>query len=443
MLIDFNKYLDNTLKLPSAKRILLTISGGADSIVMLDLFSKTVYKCGIAHCNFHLRGNESDKDEKLVKKLTQKYGYPFYKIDFDTEKYASENSISIEMAARELRYNWFEKIRKENEYDYIATAHHKDDVIETFFMNLARGTGIRGLSGIKTISGNVIRPIIFADRSQIMDYISDNQLEYREDASNNDVKHKRNKLRHDIIPEFAEINLAYKQNILKTIEHLNVTGQILKEKLNELKLDIIEKKEDQLFFSIEKLKKLRPLSFYLFEMLSDYGFNPDQVESISKSINGLSGKSFYTHTHELIKDREYLIITLKKKKQKISIKISVNENAVLLSGEHYLKIKSINRTKNFKIPRQLNIAALDKDKLHFPMEIRNWQKGDYFYPIGMNQKKKLSDFFVDNKFSKIKKEQTLLLVSNGKIVWVIGQRIDNRFKITDSTENIMQINLIK
>ena len=437
MLIDFNTYLHNTLKLSPAKKILLTISGGADSVVMLDLFSKAGYTCGVAHCNFHLRGSESDKDEELVRELARKYNYSFYNIDFDTNLYASQNGISIEMAARELRYDWFEKIRKENHYDYIAAGHHKDDVIETFFMNLARGTGIRGLSGIKPISGKVIRPILFTDKEQIMDYITDNKLEYREDDSNNDVKFKRNKLRHEIIPEFAEINPAYKQNILKTIERLNTIGQILKDKLNELRTDIVEENDDQLLFSISKLKELKPLSFYLFELLYPYGFNVEQVESIIDSIDGISGKSFYSQIYELIKDREYLIVIQKQKRQKVSIKISNNQSIVHLIGKLYLKIKSVNRTKKFKIPRQLNIAALDKDKLKFPLVIRNWKAGDYFYPIGMKQKKKLSDFFIDNKFTKIEKEKTLLLISKGEIVWVIGHRLDNRFKITDSTENIL------
>ncbi|RLD77103.1 MAG: tRNA lysidine(34) synthetase TilS [Bacteroidetes bacterium] len=425
----FNTYLDNTLKLTSARSILLTISGGADSIVMLDLFSKTGYKCGVAHCNFHLRGDKSNKDEKLVRELAKKYNYPFYQIDFFTTNYATQKGISIEMAARELRYNWFEKVRRENGYDYIATGHHQDDVIETFFINLARGTGIRGLSGIKPVSGNLIRPILFADHQQILSYIKENKLEYREDASNYDVKYKRNKLRQDIIPELAEINPAYKQNILKTIERLNITNNILKEKLSEIKANVVEEKDEQLLFNISKLKELEPLNFFLFELLFPYGFNGEQVESIIKSFDGISGKSFYSSTYELIKDRNYLIIIPKQKTKRFSLKISDKLSVVKLKDNSSLQIKSISRTKGFKIPQQLNIAALDKDKLHFPLEIRNWQKGNYFYPIGMKQKKKLSDFFVDNKFSKIEKEKALLLISKGEVVWVIGHRLDNGIKL--------------
>jgi len=435
----FENFIQKNIRLKKTNSLLLAISGGADSVAMLHLFSKTAYECGIAHCNFHLRGEESDKDGELVEKLAKKYNYPFHKIDFDTKKYSSENGTSIEMAARELRYNWFEKIRDENNYDFIATAHHKDDIIETFFINLARGTGIRGLSGIKALSGKLIRPVLFADRVQILNYINENRLEYREDASNNDVKFKRNKLRHDIIPLFAEINPAHKQNMLKTIERLNITQQILNDKIGEIKANVVDEKDGQLFFSIPKLKQLNNLSFYLFELLNPYGFNGDQVESMVKSIDGIPGKSFYSVTHELIKDRENFILVPKYKKIQHSIQVSDSKGTVVLYGESKLQIKSISRTKGFKIPQQNDIVALDRDKLNFPLEIRNWQKGDYFYPIGMNRKKKLSDFFIDNKFTKIEKEKTLLLVSNGKIVWLISYRLDNRFKITDKTENILQI----
>jgi len=436
----FNEFYTYTAKLFNKQnKILLAISGGADSVAMLDLFSKTSYMCGVAHCNFHLRAKESDKDEELVKNLAGKYNYPYFKIDFETKKYATENKISIEMAARELRYNWFEKIRQDNDYQHIATAHHQDDLIETFFINLARGTGIRGLSGIKPKSGKVVRPILFADRAQIMAYINHEKLKYREDTTNYDVKFKRNKLRNDIIPEFVEINQAYKKNILKTIERLNFTNQILQKSINKVKADVVHEKDQQLFFNIAKLKQIAPLNFHLFELLYPYGFNGEQVDSIVESIDGISGKCFYSATHQLVKDRDYLIVALKQNKLTKPILIANNQSIANISEQLSLQINTISITKSFKITKQANIATLDKDKLHFPLEIRNWQKGDYFYPIGMGRKKKLSDFFIDNKFSKIEKEKTQLLISEEKIVWIIGHRIDNRYKITSSTKNILII----
>ena len=443
MYSNFINFIQEIINIEKSKKLLLTIGGGADSVVMLDLFARNGYECGVAHCNFHLRGSDSDKDEELVKKLSKKYNYSFYKIDFDTEKYASDNGISIEMAARKLRYEWFEKIRLENNYDYIATAHHSDDVIETFFMNLARGTGIRGLSGIKALSGNIIRPILFADKEQINNYVLENKLEYRNDISNDDVKFKRNKLRHDIIPEFGSINPAYKQNILKTIERLNITNKILQEKITEIKAEIIEEKNDQLFIDIYKLKKLNKPNFHLFELLHPFGFNGGQTEQIIESLDGISGKIFYSNTHQLIKDRNNLIIVKKQQSEKELQDISEYQNIVKIKGVNFLELKTIKRTSDFKISYKLNIATLDKDKLKFPLKLRYWQKSDYFYPIGMNKRKKLSNFFIDNKFSKIEKDRTLLLVSEDNIVWIIGHRIDNRYKITDKTKNIVQISLIE
>ncbi len=439
MLNDFNTYWTNTLNLLPKNSVLLAVSGGADSVAMLNLFSKTNFECGIAHCNFHLRNEESDKDALFVKELAKKYDYQLFTINFDTEKYATEKGISIEMAARELRYNWFEKIRNENNYDYIATAHHKNDVIETFFLNLARGTGIRGLSGIKAISGKLIRPIIFAEREQILDYINKNSLEYREDTSNKDVKIKRNKLRHDIIPQLAEINPAYQKNIIETIERLDITNEILKNRVNEVAQTILTKKGNQVLISIKKLKEQVYSNFFLFEILNPYGFNQSQIKDIINVTDGISGKIFNSPTHQIVKDREHFILLPIKTSNTFSIEISDDQQKIKLTNNNYLKIETFSNTENFIIQKQTNIGVLDKDKLQFPLEVRSWETGDYFYPIGMKQKKKLSDFFIDNKFSKIEKEKTLLLISTKKIVWIIGHRLDNRFKITDKTKNIIQI----
>lgn len=436
---NFDTYLKNTLKLAAENNILLAVSGGADSVAMLDLFAKAGFKCGIAHCNFRLRGKESDKDEELVAKLAKKYNFPFYKIAFDTKKHASDKGISIEMAARELRYVWFEKIRLENNYDFVATAHHRSDLIETFFMNLVRGTGIRGLSGIKPISGKLVRPLLFTDREQILNYIDKNILEYREDASNKDVKIKRNKFRHDIIPQLAEINPAYKKNIIETIERLNITNEILKEKVTGLEKKITTKNQDYVQINIHKLKEQTHARFFLFEILAPFGFNKSQTKDIFNALDGISGKSFYSTNYKLIKERGHLLILPNEQTKQISFKLQASQIKLNLQKHGLFELKEFEKTADFKIPHQLDTAALDKDKLQFPLEIRNWRAGDYFYPIGMNKRKKLSDFFIDNKFSNIEKKEALLLVSANKIVWIIGHRIDNRFKITGQTKNIWQI----
>lgn len=442
MLEQFKSYLKNKLFLSKNDKVLLAVSGGKDSVVMLDLFARCAYKIAVAHCNFHLRGTESMLDEQLTEKLTQKYKVPYYKIDFDTYAYAEKKRISIEMAARELRYNWFEKIRQENAYDYIATAHHSDDVVESFFLNLARGTGIRGLSGIKAKSNRIIRSLLFTNRNQIEEYIQKNELKYREDSSNKDIRFKRNKLRHDIIPQFAEINSAYKENILKSIDLLNITNDILQEKITEIRTEICSEKDIHVFFDIKKISTLKHRAFYLFELLAPYGFNATQVEDIINSLNGISGKTFFSDKYQIVKDRAYLILSPIDDKNKYDIiHFSENELMLMINPSTALNIEYKQISKDFRIPTSNKIAALDKDKLKFPLTIRPWKNGDYFYPLGMNQKKKLSDFFIDKKIPTIKKRNILVLISGNDIVWVIGYRIDNRYKIHPDTKNIMQISL--
>ncbi len=450
MLEQFKSYLKNTLFLKEKDKILLAVSGGKDSVVMLDLFAHSGYKFAVAHCNFHLRGIASYLDAQLTQELAKKYKARFYRTDFDTYTYAEEKGISIEMAARELRYDWFEKIRKENAYNYIATAHHSDDVIETFFLNLVRGTGIRGLSGIKAKSNRLIRPLLFANRNQIEEYIQENELKYREDDSNKDIRFKRNKLRHDIIPQFKDINTAYRENILKSIDLLNVTQDILQEKISEIRKEICSEKDVHIFFDIKKLTELKHLSFYLYELLAPYGFNPAQVEDIANSLKGISGKTFFSDEYQIIKDRAFLILSpiydeedntlvyLHEKQNELIFNHKINRQS-FKKFQFTIEYKKI--TGDFKIPKDNNIAVLDIEKLKFPLIIRRWEYGDSFYPLGMNQKKKLSDFFIDKKIPTIQKRNILVLLSGKDIVWVIGYRIDNRYKILSNTENIMQISL--
>jgi len=434
----FKKYLSTKLLLEGSEKILLAVSGGADSVVMLDLFAKAGYRCGIAHCNFHLRDTHSDKDEALVKKLAEKYNFPYFKIDFDTRKYAKENSISIEMAARDLRYEWFEKVRKKNDYDYIAVAHHSDDIIETFFLNLVRGTGIRGLSGIKAISGKIIRPLLFTSRTDILQYIKQNNLEYREDASNNDVLIKRNKLRKEIIPQLADINPSYRENILKTIKILDETQNVLQEKVDEFRKELINRQDEILYFDIQKILKSKNPEFYLFELLYPYGYNAAQVSDVYNSLNGNSGKVFYSAKYQLVKDRQFLILSpLSKTMPEQTVYLSEHQTETKINQKLKLKIEQYSYQTNY--PKDSKIAVLDKDKLQFPLTVRKWQAGDYFYPLGMNKKKKLSDFFIDNKFSRTEKENTYVILSNNDIIWIVGYRIDNRYKIVSETKNILQI----
>ncbi len=440
MLNNFIKYISDNNLFSKQDKIILTVSGGADSITMLDLFSKANFSFAIAHCNFNLRGNDSVKDAEFVEALSKKHNAPFYTISFDTINYSKENGISIEMAARELRYNWFEKIRIKDKYNFIATAHHKDDLIETLFINLSRGCGISGLTGFKNKSNFIIRPMLFANKNDIDLYVKQNKLDYKHDYTNDDTEIIRNNFRHKIIPLFEKINPNFKNSILKSINNFNDIEKIYFKSINTEKNNIITANKNIIKIDIKKLLNLEASKTYLYEFLKEYNFNSSNVDDIYASLTSQSGKIFYSKTHILNKDRDFLIINkIESKNNNINI---ISADIKSISKPIKLKFESKNNKVDFKTTNN-NIAYLDKDKLKFPLRLRLWENGDYFYPLGMNKKKKMSDFLIDNKISLIEKENIYVLTSDENIIWIVGHRIDNRFKITDETKDIIKITYIK
>jgi tRNA(Ile)-lysidine synthase len=437
----FRAFINEKLTLSDQSKIILTVSGGADSVVMLKLFSELDYNLIIAHCNFHLRSSESDDDEKFTESLAKYYGIPYFKKDFDTVEYAQLNKVSIEMAARDLRYIWFEQLRQELDFDFIATAHHLDDVIETFFINLSRGSGIKGLSGIKIINGPIIRPMLFTNRDSISEFCKKEKLLFREDSSNQDINIIRNNIRHQILPLFKQLNESAIENILKSIENLNDSEKLANNEINRAKASIVSTYKQIIRIDIEKLKKYTPVHAYLFEILNDYGFNNHQINNIEKISEESSGKLFYSKLHRLVKDRKELLISPVDYNEEFNLKIEENEKYKELPEGKKIFIKKILRTSDFIIPNELASIAIDSDKIEFPLIVRKWEQGDYFYPLGMNKKKKLSDYFIDNKYSIIDKQNALLLISKMQIVWIIGNRIDNRFKIGEKTKNILLLSI--
>jgi tRNA(Ile)-lysidine synthase len=439
----FTKFLENIkekMLFNTGRKILLAVSGGIDSMVMLHLFEKSGFDYGIVHCNFQLRGNESDGDEEFVKKQVLIHGVASFFKRFDTKEYAKINGISIEMAARELRYEYFEKIRIENGYDYIATAHHSDDLIETFFLNLTRKTGIKGLTGIKDKSGKIIRPMLFAGRADIEKFASEQYLEYREDSTNSEVVYQRNFLRHRILPLFTELNPSFRKNVLASIDNLKDAESVYSGYFESAKQNVAENNTDSQVIDIENLKISAYPKLLLFEILAGFNFNPDVVEDVFQSLDKESGKLFFSKTHRLVKDREKLFIS----------KLADGENRIFYieSGdvelfEPFDILIEMLPGKDFKIRKEPNIACLDFDKLEFPLLIRKWQEGDYFQPLGMSGLKKISNFFIDEKIPVHQKENTWLLCSGEKIVWVMGMRIDNRFKISSATSKVMQVEIGK
>ena len=431
MLKKFKSYINEKNLIKPDDRILLAVSGGIDSMVMSHLFLQLENKTGIAHCNFSLRAEESDKDEELVRDFARNHKIPFYTIKFETKKFAIEEGLSIQMAARELRYKWFDVIMKENGYNTLAVAHNLNDNIETLLINLTRGTGIAGLTGIKPVTNNIIRPLLFATRSEITDYCNMHKIIFREDRSNADTKYTRNKIRHKVIPVLKEINPAIELTLNDTAERFAGINEIVDEFISELREKISVQQGDLITFNISLLKTHLHNLTIVFELFRPFGINNLQLDDLIKVIKGKTGGLIITQSHRIIKNRSEIIVSGADDNDKSSYIIKNIEGFRNIPGIVSAEFADIN--DKFKIPSDSSIACLDSEKISFPLTIRNWKQGDHFHPLGMKQRKKLSDYFVDSKYSKLDKENILILESKGEIIWIIGDRIDDRYKITSST----------
>ncbi len=434
---DFLKYIEENKICRKGDRILLAVSGGIDSMVMAHLFLSAGFESGIAHCNFNLRGDESDKDEGLVEKIASDHNVPFYSVKFETKEYAKKNRISVQMAARELRYQWFETIRSENNYDFIAVAHNLNDNIETFLINLIRGTGITGLTGMRSVSHSIIRPLIFATRDMIKEYRDLNNISFREDRSNADTKYTRNKIRHVVLPVLKQINPAVVSALNETAERLAETNKIvtdLLQKINE-QSSYIDRKI--LKYKINSLQPYLENNALAFELFKPFGITSSSVKDLLKVIEGRTGGKIITSTHRLIKNRGELYVSVINVTDHIYCEIINTENLRSAPGIESADIMKI--SPGFSTKCDKKSALIDFKKISFPLIIRRWKKGDFFIPLGMHDKKKLSDYFVDEKYSLFEKEEALILESAGDIVWIVGERIDDRFKITPSTTEVLKI----
>lgn len=433
MLNRFKKFIAEKNLFLSENRILLAVSGGIDSVVMCELFHLSNFKFAIAHCNFQMRGKDSDSDEKFVKELAEKYKVKCFSKKFNTKKYAAEKKISVQMAARELRYEWFEKIRNENRLDYISIATQKNDEIETALLNFTRGTGISGLHGIFPKRGNIIRPLLFATRKEILEFAAEKKLRWREDKSNLSEHYLRNKIRHKIIPVLKEINPNLEQSFSETIEKIREAEEVFHQQIEDKKKEIFKNEH---CIEIHKLLQLSPLKTYLFEFLKPYNFNETVVEKIISSLKKQSGKKFFSETHFIIKDRKYLLINADRVSNTVNIgEEIIYENTKRINSPLRLKFQIADK-KDFKLIKDEKFAFLDYEKLKFPLVLRQWKSGDWFIPFGMKGKKKISDFLIDEKISLAEKEKIFVLVSFGKIIWVAGKRIDENFKVTEKTKKI-------
>jgi tRNA(Ile)-lysidine synthase len=434
---EFERYLKLVCRCSPEKRFLLTVSGGIDSVVLAELFHAARIDFDFAHCNFSLRGEESDSDQVFVEKLALQMNVRCFVKHFDTEEYAEKKGISIQMAARELRYEWFEQIRENNGYDFIATGHNRNDMVETVLINFARGCGIRGLSGIRARHGFIIRPLLFASRAQIRKFADGHSLSWREDSSNAETKYIRNRIRHVLIPEFEAVNPAFMQNATDTITRLSQTEQLLNLAIAQIKKSVWIELPGKFLIDIEKLTGYPAVETLLFELLRDFGCTSLLVRSIMSSFESTPGKRFITRTHSITRDRTHLIIT--KNSAPIETEVQIEADTALVTHPIHLTLNSIKLNPAYTIPSENRIAVLDMGLLVFPLTLRRWRPGDHFHPLGMKGTKKISDFLIDNKVPLPDKQHVWVIESGGNIVWVVNHRIDDHCKITAKTSQVLLI----
>lgn len=433
---EFLNFISQKNLCTSKDKILLAVSGGMDSMVMMHLFRECNFHISVAHVNFQLRGNESDGDELFVKKYSQGFSIPFYSKRFSTTKYAEENSLSMQMAARDLRYGWFDELIREHQFDFIATAHHLNDSIETTLLNLVRGSGLEGFDGIAPKNKKIIRPLLFATRQQIETYAKENKINWREDSSNATDHYQRNYIRHKIVPLLKELNPSLENSYKDSVDKISGADELMSIGIGYWREKFETRKNDQVHLDKEGLQNVKNPEGLLWNLIKHFGFNLDQCRQIVKSLNGQPGKKFFSSEFELIIDRNHLIISkLETEMPEVLIEKGKTE---VHSGKFTLKILETGRVEILKSP---SMAFLDASKLSYPLKWRKWKTGDYFHPLGMPHKKKLSDFFIDHKISTADKETITVLESENKIVWVVGHRLDDYFKITNSTKEVLMIEL--
>lgn len=437
MLEQFLNHIEQHELCKPPDRILLAVSGGLDSMVMLNLFKRSNYTIGVAHCNFQLRGSEAEEDERFVADACKAADVPFFVKKFNTRDYATANKLSIQAAARELRYAWFQELMSEERFTFLATAHHVNDSLETVLLKWVHGSSLESFAGIPVRNKKVIRPMLFATRTQLADFASEKGIMWRNDSSNDSDDYQRNFIRHQVVPRLKEINPALESTFLHGLKKITGELEFLRTQLEQWKAEHIHQKVGQVFINKAALLNATFSDSLLWRVVREYGFNIDQCHDMMQAMQSQSGKKFIGTSHLLTLDRDHIIISpYDDAYEAVTIR---EKNESVVRGVWEI---SIERTTSKEISASSIVASLDADKVKFPITWRYWQPGDSFYPLGMENRKKLSDFLIDRKIPLADKNGISVLESDGEIIWVVGHRIDNRYKITPETKSVVTFSVL-
>lgn len=435
MIDTIRRFIEQEKLLSPTAHIVVGLSGGMDSMVLLDLLLRLGYTCVAAHCNFHLRGEESLRDARFVERWCQRHDIPLTTVDFNTRHYAAEKKISIEMAARELRYSWFEEIRTEYGAEAVAVAHHRDDTVETLLLNLIRGTGIRGLTGISPKKGSVVRPLLCVTHDEIADYVATREIPYVIDSTNEEDLYLRNAIRLNIIPALERLNPAVREAIYRTSQNMRESEKLYNASVEQT---IAQLYDGQRIDIGQLLRSASPRSV-LFEILTPLGFTPSTIADIMASVGATPGKRFFSEEYRLVKDRHFFIIDRMTGRDDQEHALMIDHDTREITDP--LQLTFEHGRMPMEISRQRCDLYVDYELLQFPLQLRRWRQGDWFIPFGMRGRKKVSDYFTDRKFSLREKEDVWLLLSGDDVIWIVGERPDNRYRVTDKTSHIYRITL--
>ncbi|WP_400191977.1 tRNA lysidine(34) synthetase TilS [Hymenobacter sp. B81] len=431
---------ENQLFHPTTDSVLVAVSGGMDSVVLLDVLHRLGTPLAVAHCHFGLRGEEADADEEFVRKLAKKYEVPYFAEFFDTQGFAEQEGLSTQMAARVLRYQWFEQLRRSQQLAYVATAHHQRDAAETMLLNLTHGTGLAGLHGIPVRQGRVVRPLLATGKEDLYDYLVEHRLAWREDASNDSTLYQRNKLRHEVLPVLRELNPSLDHTLQHTAERVRGAEALVQHFVDETARLARRDEDGVTYFTIAALQATPAPALVLHELLRPFHFPWLVVKDIVAAFGAEPGRQFDSPTHRLVKDREQLVVTAKN--------LDAFGTHLWPEGQAQLEVDDVRLmqrelpAEGYQINRNKDVAAFDADKLRFPLTLRRWREGDWFMPIGLKGKKKLSDFLIDQKVPlNLKDRVRLLTTAEGKVAWVVGLRPDDRYKVTEETQRVLEIRL--